>query len=237
MRQNRDAQIEQFAREVKTTCRTAVQWYLKGIELYRGMREPQIMGHKKIRQDRKPLSSNPLENAVFESIIRVKRLPPRSKSMFVTRSRIRSSEYGNTYIVFPMDGSTYYFFPDIQDMTLNYPDVMGLYHPNERKKLISEIEKAKSVEEIGKIMKEFARNDENYQKSIKGSLSKATEDHLWGMFDGKVDQFLKTYNRVFHNKGIDRNKDQEIMFQSNKGYYWILDGAVRENKLKELLYK
>lgn len=214
---------EELVSRIEKECKEALKRFRKGEILYRGMDGSNSnAGKKDIRTDRKPLSSSPFEHIVFESMLKALGLPSREKSLFASTISTNVQDYGETYVILPTDKFTWYYFPEIQDMTLNFPDSMGLFTPKTQKAMGPELMKMKKIDDFKDIFLKYVELDDNYERALTADPRHKKED-LMAMFERKIDMWINEYRKPVTKGSMLDSGGNEIVIQG-KSYYYFLDG-------------
>jgi hypothetical protein len=107
-------QLETILQTIKQDC----QPFLKqGVVLFRGMDDDKhfLFDEKKIRKDRKSLSTPGLIDWMLKQFYTEQGWPLRSSSMFCSPARRYASSYGALYLVFPKGNFNSIYFNEVTD--------------------------------------------------------------------------------------------------------------------------
>lgn len=117
--------IEQAFREIKQNCSQAIKLYKTQRSLmYRGLKGTNVDAFKSYsRSDRKPSDSaiglHELYNLALQTVgIKARR----DNSIFVSGNYSQAREYGNVYVIFPVDGFNYSWSTVVDDVVLDQED-------------------------------------------------------------------------------------------------------------------
>ena len=159
---------------------------------------------KKVRQDRDPMDiSQELQELIDDEFYKEFKIHPRSTSIFCTGRRSVATNYGNPYMVFPVNKYTYLWSKHISDLFTQWVEDSDNYisNPDEF------VEEVLSDELYNKAT-EFMNND------IPDDLEEGEEEHQeW------IDDHYSEYEEYARNEmvnEIEQNNDDNLSALVNK---------------------
>jgi hypothetical protein len=205
--------------------------------LFRGFaKKLDTLGEFKIRTDRTPLDTSKELSTKMDSLFNKKfGVKLRSASLFCTYSISLANSFkrlGETAIIIPKPGSSFYFSEVVKDMT------RFLYFPKSSEMITALDYKADDVKDLadsfGITVPDFLRNNsfgQLYTTAKEDQSFKFNEDPSTKLLTIMVD----TYKRSDSMPVYSTYKDNEIMITSDSYYYVKISSDSKIKTYKELL--
>ena len=98
----------------KEDCQSYLNY---NIDLFRGMGDRNFeFGVQTVRKDRKPKDTNVIFDSLVNKFLKEKNLPLRRESVFASRNKHQTEEFGNVYLIFPIGEFRYAWIPNVADL-------------------------------------------------------------------------------------------------------------------------